>query len=60
MANARVQNGTLSAANPLFYMTLVRDDGSKGDVFRNTHWLPLLVNSLPQHHLARPRAIGIR
>jgi len=60
VTNAGVQDGALGASNPLFYVALVRDDGSKGNVVRYTHRLPVLVDCLPQHDLTRPRLIGIR
>jgi len=52
MTNARVQNGTLGASDPLFYVTLVRDDSPEGDVFRDTHWLTIFVDGLPQYDAA--------
>ena len=59
VTGARVQDGTLGATNPLFYIFLVRDDRSEGCIFRGAQWLPLLVDSLPQDYLARPRLIGV-
>jgi len=60
IADAGVQNGTLGAADPLFYAALVRDDSPEGDDVRNTHQLPMLVDRPPQYDVTRPRAIGIR
>ena len=47
MANARIQDGALGAADPFFYMLLVRDGRAEGNVFRVAHWLSSLVNSFP-------------
>jgi hypothetical protein len=60
MAGAGIQDCTLRPANPLFYVLLVCDERTKGNVLRNTQWLSLLVKGLPQDHLAGPGQIGMR